>query len=87
MSGILGIKNHHIDKPIISPAVARKEVTVIEMKKRKTDENSELDEPMDLNTELMLDSDIGPLEDANPNNLVSKNGKVAGTQESASLGL
>lgn len=82
------IRNSQDIYPIISQINARKEITIIETKKCKTDGVSDLDGPMDLNTEVMMDSDEEILEHEGPQTkTLSKNREEASTHGSARLGL
>lgn len=86
ISGIIEMRNHHSDRPTISANNIKKDIIVVETKKRKTDEITGLDEPIDHNTELMMESETGPLKITSPNNnSVSKNGEVVSTQGGARL--
>lgn len=78
--GILEIRNQHITIPIISPIAKSQEVTIVENKKRKTDDSLELSDPMGLNTEILMDSEEVHVDQTSPsNNMIPKNGEKAST--------
>ncbi|KAL8102656.1 hypothetical protein AgCh_027253 [Apium graveolens] len=73
----------------ITPVNTRKEVVVIESKKRRTESTE--DDPMGLNTEVMMDSDeednVSKEQTGTANKTISKNGLEASTQGGARLAL
>lgn len=82
-SGNPGFKQMNPNNPSITPAAVRKEISVIETRKRKTKDVLDSAETLGLNTELM-DSDDGLGDNENQ---FSKNGLEASTHGSARLGL
>lgn len=73
----------------ITPVNTRKEVVVIESKKRRTESTE--DDPMGFNTEVMMDSDeeenVSKKQTGPTNKTTSKNGLEASTQASTRLAL
>lgn len=88
LGGNIEIRKVQSNNPIILHIQIRKEVTVVESKKRKTDGVSDTDELMGQDTEILMDSDEGNMEQPNlANGIVSKNGLEASTHGSARLTL
>ncbi|KAK1385410.1 hypothetical protein POM88_023145 [Heracleum sosnowskyi] len=83
VGGITGLNGPYPNNPTILPVIVRKENSIIDNKKRKTDGASDISENLGPSTELM-DSDDGP---NNNDNTSSKNGQEESTPESTRLGL
>lgn len=89
--GITGIRQIQNSVATISPTNARGEVTVVETKRRRINDDMGFETEMGLNTDVVLNTndDLNMVEDQiSPNNYMdSKNGPEAGTQGGARLAL